>query len=278
MKKTFFLIFLLIFTALQAWALYDGWTDDFGPFRDDEKIARVALRVLDTLESSQTDTTQVQKRGLKDDTQAPVWLIQTDSKDPKNLSTLFQIMRNKSKKPLRFEVPGKNFTDIYTADLNGDGLPDYLLTLNNPSIGGADDEGDSQDGYSSKNLSFIVLLSVKKTYRIYLVEKARMPDTGVCKIGPQLATCLLHTTDFTEPKLSLPAETHVVFHLYQLLSVNGAELHIDNGLDLRFPKFVAQDMGASHKNHKETKLLTDSRKKELINLYQPVITELHFKK
>ena len=70
----------------------------------------------------------------------------------------------------------------------------------------------------------------------------------------------------------------MIFHLYQLLTVKGRELALDNSPDARFPKIVAQDESGRHKNHKETKLLSDARKKELLNLYQPAITEIQFKK
>lgn len=278
MKKTYLLSALVALCALRAWAFYGGISENFGPFRDDEKVVRVVLKDLDMLESSQSETTQTQKMGLKEDAQAPTWLIRNDSKDPKNNSTLFQLVRNKKKKNLKFELTGKVFQNISVADLNGDGLPDYFFTFFNQSQKVAEVEDENQDGITSDRDSFVVLLSSKKTYRAFLVENAHFPEWGVYKMGTSAETVFLHTVDFREAHLSTPSETQnqMIFHLYQLLSVRGSELVVDNGLESRFPKFVAQDLAATHKNHKETKLLTDARKKELLNLYKPKITELHF--
>jgi hypothetical protein len=278
MKKTYFLAVWAALTAVQAWAFYEMSSADFGPFKDDEKTTQVAVKTLDQLESSQADAMQTQKLGIKEDPQAPAWKVAEDTQDPKNHSTLFQLLRNPKKKPLQFEVRGKDLVDFFTADLNGDGVPDYILTFRGESQGAGEEEEEGQDQMTPNKDSFIVLLSSKKTYRAFLVEKAHLPEWGIYQLGPQAQTALLATGDFKDPKTDLPPDTRVIFHLYQLLSVKGSELVLDNSLDSRFPKFVAQDEGATHKNHKETKLLTDSRKKELLSLYQPAITEMHFMK
>jgi len=278
MKKTTLIPALIALTALQAWAYYDAGTGDFGPYRDDEKTEQVQVKSLDALETSTTDTIQTQKLGIQGDPQAPTWKVVTDTKDPKNISTRLQLVRKGMRTPLQFQVACKLLVDLLAADLNGDGLPDYLLTFRAQPNGSEDvDEGERSD-LNPKNDSFIVLLSDRLTYRAFQVANAYLPGWGVYRLGSPAQTALLASFDFKEAHLDLPSGTRVIFHLYQLISVKGSELALDNGLDGRFPKFVVQDESGTHKNHHETKLLTDERKKELLGLYPPTITEGHFKK
>lgn len=278
MIKTYLIPTLIAFTALRASANYGASTDDYGPYRDNEKPAQTLVKPLDQLESTNTDTILTQKLGFKDDPQAPTWKVVTNSMDRKNSSILFQLVRNHIKKPLRFLVTGKILVNIMASDLNGDGLPDYLLTFWVPKQTTEDGEESERPDMNPKNDSFIVLLSVKKTYRAYWVENAYVPNWGIYRLRSPAQTVLLASCDFPGTHLSLPPETRVIFHLYQLIAVKGSRIALENDLDRRFPMFVAQDESSTHKNHKETKLLSDDRKKESLKLYKPVITEIHFKR
>jgi hypothetical protein len=269
----------LLLVCGQALAFYsDGISECFGPFRDDEKIEKVKLTELKNLGTTQDEKNGlVRKLGQADESKAPFWVIRQNSEANKNAPCTIQFFREKRKKPLKLVLEGQNFTGAFTADLNGDGKPDYILSLAQPREA---EEGSGEEGsfLASRMESFILVLSGKKNYRAYWVKDTDLALWDFMKLAPGADSQVIHTTDFAEPREPKSGQTRVIFHLYQLLSIKGDTVGVDNSLDKRFPKIVAQDMGARHKNHMETKLLTDGRKKELLAKYPPQIIELKFKK
>lgn len=143
-----------------------------------------------------------------------------------------------------------DYGSAYQADLNQDGLPDYVLEYATGGCG------------LNAGLSWIVfLLSAGREYTLTLTTSYfDPPDLVLINGKPRM----IHSELFDQLDGCADAKQHS-FWVYNLLGFDGGEVRIDNsGADI-FPKVVWY---SNAPNYRETTLLTPEQKEFLIKKSQ----------
>jgi hypothetical protein len=272
MKKITLMLFALVLTSHLMAQDFEGG-DEFGPFRDDEKIEKVLLKQLDVISTAQTSANeQDQTLGFVADL-LPTFQVQILSTPSR---AVFQMTLGKKKAPLQFTLDNVGNFSVYSADLNGDGLPDYVIE----TVKGGDDTNTVQDEEADgpQGIGLVLLLSDHKSYKAYEIPGTDYLSWGFLKLKPGPDTQFLHHAQIRKSPFPDKPGKLCLFQLYQLLNIHGASVSLDTTDDPRFPKFVCRDLGTLRKNHKETKLLTPDDKKKLLGEHLVQIVQIPVKK
>lgn len=266
--KTLGLMLIALMLVSNLTAQDYGGGDEFGPFRDDEKIEKVSLKPMDIISTAQTSPhEQDQKLGFLADPQATAFQVTTSPSQ-----AVFQMIRGKKKPVLQFSVDNVGYFSIYSADLNGDNLPDYVIEVYKN-----EDETSAQEEEDPRGQSVLLLLSNHKSYKAYQIPGANFLSWGFVKLKSGADTQFLCHAQIRKNPFKETPERACLFHLYQLLNIHGAAAELDTTTDPRFPKFVCQDLGTLRKNHKETKLLTADEKKKILAEHPVQIVQIPVK-
>jgi len=133
--------------------------------------------------------------------------------------------------------------DVYTADLNADGQPDYAIITHS---GG--------NGLSSQCAWITFLLSVPGGYGGTSLSCWAADASDLIEIEGRF--CLVHTS-FIQGNKGKDGKTHN-YWVYNLLGFSGAELVLANDGDRRFPKWVWYSFA---ENHRDTDQLSPAQRR-----------------
>jgi hypothetical protein len=269
MKKT--MLACLFLAAVTP--LYSGVMEDFGPFLDPETIVRVALQPCTLLRSTTTEGKTVEEFGLPGETQKPFLTLEVDNSVPEKYTAILKMDFGPKEPAYEGVIEGASwFMDILTADLNGDAKPDFVIPYNLHETGGIGQSEEAMGSAPSRGQDVLFALSGKEKLRFTVVSDVQFDEDGFVSLLNDGTVQWVHTALFAGPKgQGAEGDRKALFYLHRLYNIQEDGLALSEGLDSRFPKFVSYYPGSRRKNHKETKLLTDVQKKEMLDKY-PVKT------
>jgi hypothetical protein len=224
-----------------------------GPFEEGTVNQRILLEAMQLQEDSRDGNTQGE--GI-------FWFAATNAASTRLIACCeedgFHVELKEGGKILFPKSRVSDFTfaaglHAFSADLNGDGTCDFLF--HNYSGG---------SGLASGYCDVTFLLSDRGGYS-HTTVTTLWPDPGnYLVLGGK--PCFIHT-EFSSVEKCKDGKEHG-FWVYSILSVEGAALRLNNHLVPGFPKTVWY----THKpNHRETTLLTERQKAELIKQAQSEI-------
>ncbi len=263
------LLFLLGTSSSYA---YGDWFDDFGPYAENEKPAPVTLESMVTRARNVLGCNTSEEFGLKNSS-AP-FLLKADvtQDDRKKYKLVLQLTQPDPLPDLKLEIPdGAEVSAVYTADLNGDGQPDYVIPYTQ-STGDllTQEEGSESDRdenpYGAKGQCLLFLISSGRIMTAYNLDHAEMEEDAFVK-GAGTDPVQFLSLRFLKDKDVKPKYQYenLTFLLYRpLVFTKAGEVKPPDAPDSRFPKFVSYVESSVRKNHKETKLLTEDQKKDLL--------------
>ncbi len=265
MRRILLLSILGFFVVLPLEA---GILSDFGPFPDSEAVSRVPLKPCTMLRSTRVDTRTVEEFAMPGEGETPFLTVTVDQPVPGKWTSTLKMDFGRKFPSYEGVIEGASwFMEILTADLNGDGKPDYVIpyVLNREEVPQEDVPGDLE--------CVLFALSGPKVHRFTNVTGIRFDEDGFISLLNDGAVQWVHTLFLAKhPARSKFADRKVYFYLHRLFYVRGDQLTVVEGMDARFPRFVLYTPGASRRNHKETKLLTAEQKKALLEA-NPAKTE-----
>lgn len=259
---------------LLAAPLKAGVMSDFGPFPDSETVPRVALASCPLVRSASEGTKTVDEFAMPAEPDRPVLTITTEQPGSERADSRLRLDFGGKSISYETTLPGaEGFEQVYTADLNQDRIPDFVLPFVRPR---AADRGS--DDPSGDRGSLLFILSGKERYRFTRVDDARFDEEGFLSILNDGAVQWVHTALIARHPARLKSKNGKgYFYLHRLYYVRGDRLVEVDGMDARFPKFVLYVPGTARKNHKETKLLTADQKKEILASRPVTLLELEVK-
>jgi len=252
--------FLCILVISGVLPLEAGVLSDFGPFPDSETVSRVPLKPCTMLRSTRVETRTVEEFAMPEEAETPFLTVTVDNPIPGKWTSTLRMDFGKRLPSYEGVIEGASwFMEVLTADLNGDGKPDYVIpyVLNREEVPQEDVPGDLE--------CVLFALSGPKVHRFTNVTGIRFDEDGFISLLNDGAVQWVHTLFLAKhPARSKFADRKVYFYLHRLFYVRGDQLTAVEGMDARFPRFVLYSPGTSRKNHKETKLLTAEQKKALL--------------
>lgn len=283
MKTTFLsqltLFFLILFYGTALSGARAGMDfENFGPFSDEEKVPLISLNPVTPLSVSSVDNQDLQILGQTGDHPVTLFKIETtrNAQGAAERTVIQWVRKGKKLKPMSLILDKISLGAAVSADLNGDGIPDYVFpTFQSTQI---DNHSEDQD-YSAGAGLLVLLSSGPKVWKAYFIPHTPLDPQAFLNLKNDGRSWILQTA-FLRDTGAVPKVKgdDLSFYLYQLLVVDKEGLRLDTVTDPRFPKFVCQASESLRKNHKETKLLTDEQKKKLLADHPVMITPMAFQK
>lgn len=139
----------------------------------------------------------------------------------------------------------------YSADLNGDGVLDYILTIHHGTVGAI--------GGGLEDVVFV--LSTGDRYAVSMVTSLYVGPHDFLNVSGHFH--FLHTTVFgVTEQVRGKDGLHHNYWIYNLLDLNGAMVRLNNSTMSGFPKWVFWTFAA---NHDETDQFTSEQKAQLFD-------------
>jgi hypothetical protein len=142
--------------------------------------------------------------------------------------------------------------EAFCADLNGDGLLDFVLPL-----------ASRGNSLGSLFYDLVIVLSSGSKYRIWVVPTAEPGPEDFLTLPPHIG-CVIVKSSFRNNEEKTESKLHS-YWIYNLVAVHDDELIVANRLDRRFPKWVWY---TGLPNHKPTASLSAADKERIWGLRQ----------
>ena len=181
-------------------------------------------------------------------TKAPVVVEERDSETGSQITIL-----DRNDSPLSMPVPNTqwgNPVEVFAADLNLDGEPDFIVTFSTRGC-----------GLAAEGTTNLFLLSGKGRYEATALYSFDFGPEDLVRLKPDGPCYFIHNDLVRSQDETTKDGRGHSFWVYRLYRFSGGNLVEANQDDARFPKWVWYSF---RDNHKETDLLTPEQKKRLL--------------
>lgn len=231
-----------------------GYPQSHGPFANGEAPTNVPLRKCVPLKQEANLGRGVDLSGIRlygetqEGTSVTVRLRRNAGKSPWEI-TVIDKDGDPLSEPASNDMSSYRF-DVFTADLNRDGTPDFVVNINS-----------SGSGLAGERSTTTFLLSEKGRYRATNFSSFDFGPEDIVRFKPDDSCHFIQTElVYGGDEKTKDGRPHN-FWVYRLYRFSGTQMIPADGDDARFPKWVWYTFTD---NHEETDLLTTEQKKRLM--------------
>jgi hypothetical protein len=280
-KRTLWLLVLFLALGVHSAFAMGDWYEDFGPYAENEKPAPVTLEPLVARSRTTLGCNTSAEYGLKNSPAQFLLKIDGSQDDQKKSKLVIQLTQPDPLPDLKLEIPdAADAYSVYTADLNGDGKPDYIISYVHITPDQAQGKGSDEDednSYQANGQNILFLMSSGNVMTAYSLNNCNLEEDGFVKVPGsdqvQYVTLKIIKNHGVKPKYKYHSLLFLLFR--PVVFDKTGEVKPPDTQEPRFPKFVSFFENSDRKNHKETALLTADQKKDLLAKNPLDITKLN---